>query len=119
MPEGKPLPVWGEGGSSIVAWAWVDDDDWPRLRFYRWWFTDGYPARTLRDGEFKTTILLHREVMNVENGDPIEVDHIDRDRLNARKSNLRLATRWQNEGNKPRPDDYSSKQVGVTKVGDR
>ena len=119
MPDGKPLPIWGEGGSKIIDWAWVDDDDWKTLRRYRWWLTDGYPARTIREGDGKTTMLLHREVMGVPNGDPIEVDHIDRDRLNARKSNLRRASRWQNEGNKPRPDDYSSRTVGVTRVGEK
>lgn len=110
--RGKPLPVWKNG--EICKWAWVSDEDWPRLRRYTWWMVEPYVFRSMyTDDGMKTTIPLHRDVMGLKNGDPMEVDHIDRDTLNNRRSNLKIVTRYENEGN----HDFSassSKKIGVS-----
>jgi hypothetical protein len=114
VPEGKPVPIWGEGGYKIVAWTWVSDEDYAHAKQFRWYMADGYVMRTLKlpDGG-KTSIPMHRDLMGLENGDTREVDHEDRDRLNNRRSNLRIVERWENERNHAREPHYSRK-VGVT-----
>lgn len=79
--------------------AFVDDEDFARLDQFCWranaW---GYPIRSQRISKDKgTTIRLAREIMNAPKG--IEVDHINRDPLDNRRSNLRLVTKRQNVWN--------------------
>jgi len=80
--------------------AKVDDED-SLLAGFRW--TPGsYPFRTVRADGRKTTVYLHRLVadrMGIPRG--VAVDHVDRDRLNCRRSNLRTATTSQNARNRP------------------
>lgn len=42
---------------------------------------------------------VHRYVLGLEKGNPLEADHINRDRLDNRRENLRVATRAQNNQN--------------------
>lgn len=46
-------------------------------------------------------IKMHRYVMGLESNDPRVVDHIDRNRLNNCKSNLRICEQKQNSRNRP------------------
>ena len=113
-PTDRPLAVFGDGGSVIVAWSWLDVETWNHLRRYRWWLTDGYAWRSTREDDGrKSTISQHREVMGLGNGDEMEVDHIDRCRLHNCKTNLRIVNRWENETNKPR-DGAASRFTGVS-----
>lgn len=76
----------------------VDLDDYEKYKHYKWHMDKlGYVKRAYwEDGKPKTT-SLHRDVMNNPKG--MDVDHIDQNRLNNRKSNLRIATRSQNMAN--------------------
>lgn len=56
--------------------------------------------------------LLHRVVMGFRPDDP-EIDHIDGDGLNNRRSNLREATSGQNQANVPPRPGCSSRFKGV------
>jgi len=112
-PDGKPVPIWGEGGYKIIGWCWVSDDDYAYVKQFRWYLADGYVTRTLYLDGRKTSITIHRDLMGLEHGDPREVDHGDRDRLNNRRSNLSIVERWENERNHAREPHYSRK-VGVT-----
>lgn len=65
-------------------------------RFYwshsRW----GYPRRRDRTGK---GVLMHREIMGLALGDPRHVDHINRDRFDNRRENLRFVNQLENSQN--------------------
>lgn len=74
--------------------AIIDDEDYASLSQWNWHVNSyGYAVGYLK----KQKIKLHRLIM----GDPvgIEIDHINGNKLDNRKGNLRLATRQQNAWN--------------------
>jgi hypothetical protein len=73
----------------------VDDDDFEKYGEYK--FYSNGKGHVYRNGE-NGTMYLHREIMNAPDG--MIVDHINGDKLDNRKSNLRLATPRQNQFNK-------------------
>jgi hypothetical protein len=87
----------------VRASATVGEADFARVGALRWKLDDqGYAARSVRvDGGWQT-LRLHREVLQLAPGDDRRVDHIDGDRLNNRRSNLRFATDAQNAQNRTR-----------------
>lgn len=101
----------------VVAWAIVDEDDADSLRSYRWTRTsDGYAARTaIVDGR-KRTVLLHRQLLGLEHGDRRQGDHLNGDRLDCRRSNLRIADFVINGQNKRSFAGTSSQYRGVSWV---
>jgi len=58
------------------------------------------------------TLVLARFLLGVDHG--LEVDHIDRDPLNNRRSNLRIATRHQNAQNRSPNGEGKFQARGVT-----
>jgi hypothetical protein len=90
----------------------LDNEDFLRISKYTWELVCGYASRMqkLSSGKWKR-IILHREVINAPNGK--EVDHIDRNKLNNQKSNLRLANRFINNRNFPLRCDNKSGYAGV------
>lgn len=98
--------------------AMVDIDDYDYYNQWNWCCKDSeYPIRHLKrtkDGK-RETIYLHKEVMGAKKGQI--VDHIDRNKANACKSNLRFATSIQNSGNSSfRSVKKYTKYVGVFKI---
>ena len=88
--------------------AMVDDEDFDvlsKLRWYANWYPNikGYYAR-------RQTKLMHRFIMNAPNGK--QVDHINGDTLDNRKSNLKVCTARENTSNNYR--HRNGKLVGVT-----
>lgn len=96
----KAIPLRKRGGE-IAAYTVVDAEDYAALSAFRWFRTNsGYAARTVRiPGGNCQTILLHRELLALEKGDPLFGDHINRDRLDNRRANLRVVTAAQNTQN--------------------
>lgn len=84
----------------------VDDEDFEYLNQWKWLLTNsGYASRAKSTGirqpdkltyKYKT-LYMHREIMG--NPEKLEVDHINRDKLDNRRSNLRVVTRKQNGRN--------------------
>jgi hypothetical protein len=81
--------------------ALIDVADAALVVQYRWFLAHGYAYTAVRDGGRQVNIRMHRMLMGLANGDPREVDHINRDRLDNRRCNLRLATSQQNDQNRP------------------
>lgn len=87
--------------------ALVDDEDFKRVSQYKWhaycpnqWRGSNkyYAATSTRDACGKNIIIpMHRFLIGANEG--LEVDHINLNTLDNRKSNLRQATRLQNSQN--------------------
>lgn len=80
----------------IVAWAQVDHDDWPLVASRAWHFNGYGYARSVVD---RREVLMHRLVMGFEHGDGRMVDHINRDKLDNRRANLRESSHALNAQN--------------------
>lgn len=105
------LPLRNRAGA-ITGYTFVDDcDDW--TLDHRWRLhSKGYACRgTTIDGKY-VVLLLHRVIMNAPVG--LEVDHIDLDKLNNVRSNLRITTHAQNNQNRPLNANNTSGYRGVT-----
>jgi hypothetical protein len=79
----------------------IDREDWERAIGFNWYLQHGYAVGKPQ----WVSISLHRFIMNAPYG--VEVDHINGNPLDCRKSNLRLCSRAQNARN-------SKKRVGGT-----
>jgi hypothetical protein len=87
------LPLHSRKGS-LRGWAEVDDADFAELASWSWWLsTRGYVQRNvLRPG--RGIIVLSRHLLGLTPADrDWFVDHIDRNRLNNCRSNLRVVDR--------------------------
>lgn len=80
--------------------AIVDDADFMELAQYRWRFdSKGYACRwsTMVNGQ-RTLILMHVAIMNPPKG--LDIDHRNRNGLDNRRENLRIASDSQNQANR-------------------
>lgn len=92
--------------------AIIDDADAP-LVAHRTWYLDieGYPTTRLLKKEGKKLLRMHRVLITPPKG--LFIDHIDNNRLNNRRSNLRIATKAQNMMNRGAPIQNTSGFKGV------
>jgi len=75
--------------------ALIDDEDYERIAKYKWHFSHRYAVTAVYNGKNKKDcICMHNMLMNTPDG--MEVDHIDGDGLNNRRSNLRICTHAEN-----------------------
>lgn len=79
--------------------AIVDDEDFTELAQYRWQCTVTGYARRRKPGVKPTWVFMHREIVKPPTG--CEVDHKNQNKLDNRRSNLRVVTRQQNVWNRP------------------
>ena len=96
------------------ALALVDDADYAALtQMGNWCLSNrGYAVHYTRiDGQRKV-LFMHRVIMAAP--PQLQVDHINRDRLDNRRANLRFATRSQNQANKGLQRNNSSRFKGVS-----
>jgi hypothetical protein len=76
-------------------YAIVDNEDWGALSSFFWYFNGGYAATNSMGDK----IYMQKFLMNTPKS--MDTDHIDRNKLNNRRCNLRICTRSQNLGNRP------------------
>lgn len=95
--------------------AWVDDKDYEWLNQWKWHFVSrGYAYRNQYRREHKGKrkyMSMHRLVNNTPSDKG--TDHINGNKLDNRKSNLRTATQTQNLGNQKKQAGKSSRFKGV------
>lgn len=94
--------------------ALVDDEDYEELNKWKWLaikHRNSFYAGRQPHGSHKgrKIIFMHRQILNCPNN--MQVDHIDHNKLNNQKNNIRICTHTQNLFNKiPRG---KSKYLGV------
>jgi hypothetical protein len=94
----------------------IDPEDFALAFPHRWRLTkDGY-LLTSSPSNRQSGIYLHRLIMNAPKG--VQVDHIDGNKLDNRRKNLRLCTRQQNLCNVAPRKNNKSKYKGVNVAQD-
>lgn len=92
----------------------LDSEDVKRCLKHSWCVDPrGYLAATISTGVHAT---LHRFVLGLEDGDGNTVDHINGNRADNRKSNLRLCTQAENGRNLKLKKNNTSGYVGVGRL---
>jgi hypothetical protein len=106
----KYIPLYGKRGAG--KFALVDDDDFERVLKIRWNINkNGYVYNKSHN-----VLIMSRFILNI-NDPKILVDHIDHNKLNNQKENLRLANKAENNRNKLiSSTKTSSKFKGVFKL---
>lgn len=89
----------------------VDDEDFEKTNKYKWHINNMYAARTTWPSH--KHVYMHRYIMGVKAGQ--EVDHINGDKLDNRKENLRIASHSENGKNQVKPKNNTSGFKGVTR----
>ena|SRR5205085_3618452 len=114
------IPLRARDGS-IRAYALIDAADAEWANRYRWSLSNaGYTVRNVKEHGRTRQYSLHRELLGLGKGDGRECDHINRDKLDDRRANLRVLVRGQNPQNRPSQRTSTSAYRGVcwnTKVG--
>lgn len=105
----------------------IDKKDKEVISKFKWYISaNGYVLGNNGTTKNRKTHYLHRFLLNVK-GRKIQVDHINRNKLDNRRANLRLCTQQQNSGNMKQPKgklgkgvrkaSRSSRFIAVIKVG--
>lgn len=114
LPDGAVrIPLRAMNGS-IRAYAIVDAADAAWVNQWRWCLSDGYAVRAEWDGTRYHPVRLHRALLGLKRGDERDGDHEDRDKLNCRRSNLRIVPKGANSQNQPGHADSTSIYRGVS-----
>lgn len=91
----------------------VDDVDYPILNQYKWYLhTSGYARTSLYVEKKHVKLYMHRLIMNTPRH--LSTDHINGNRLDNRRSNLRICTESQNRMNTGLRSNNKSGYKGVS-----
>lgn len=74
--------------------AIVDREDYKALSQYSWHYHDGYATANIKG----KTVYMHRMVVNTPQG--LHTDHLNHNKLDNRKENLKVCTRFENMQNR-------------------
>lgn len=90
-----------------------DEEDYEIIQKYRWHVdSNGYVIAKKENKSYK----MHRVVLGLTVNDKVEVDHINHNKLDNRKNNLRIVTRSQQCMNTRKRKNNSSGIKGVYKM---
>ena len=93
----KPIPLAGGKGVALV-----DDADYATVNQLKWFLgSSGYAearTRTIK-GLGRRKVLMHRYLLGLQAGDGVYTDHINGNRLDNQRANLRPCSQSQNMAN--------------------
>lgn len=89
------MKLWLSGVAGAGKYAEVDPEDFVMLSRHRWFLRNTYAVAVVDN----RTVRMHRMVMH-EDDSRVVIDHINRDRLDNRASNLRRMTPTENANNR-------------------
>lgn len=95
-----------------------DDEDWPLVAEYTWCNRNGYAATTIWVDGASVGIYMHRLLLGLGPRKPF-VDHINRNRADNRRQNLRIVTQSENLQNRGPNKDNALGIRGVCRAGNR
>ncbi len=94
--------------------ALVDDADYEVIKSYTWFFSDlGYAKTTIWKNNKATQLRMHH-MINGKTKKGEYTDHINGNKLDNRRENLRICTNAENMRNRPAPSSNTSGYKGVT-----
>jgi len=97
------------GGEKVM----VDDEDFNYLKQWKWHISwNGYAVRCSSAKNVCKTFYMQKEIMKTPKG--LYTDHINRNKLDNRKENLRFCNKSQNGFNRGRQINNTSGYKGVT-----
>lgn len=91
--------------------AMIDEEDFELVSRYKW-YARPVERTHYANSKSKKLIIMHRLIMDI-NDPSIQIDHRNRDGLDNRRSNLRIATNSQNTCNRAPYKNRSSIYKGV------
>lgn len=102
--------ILAECGTKIL----VDPEDKPFLERFKWWLNGGYPKTVVFIKRKRIGLSMHRLVSGMKDG---MIDHVNRNPLDNRKSNLRRCTHAQNMSNAIRKKKNKYRGVNASPSG--
>jgi len=116
---GTRLPLLNRDGE-VVGHTLLDPADVEWFSEWRWRLhADGYACRGRKVNGRSTVVMLHRQVLGLPSESEFFPDHINRDRLDNRRVNLRVVTRSVNNINRGRFASATSPFRGVYRTETR
>lgn len=111
------VPLYARDGS-VRAYTIIDGADVPLASAATWRLFIGhlgnrYAYRQMRVDGKRVILFLHRVLLGLGSGHDPEIDHANRDGLDNRRANLRLATHAANMQNRPSHRGSTSQYRGV------
>jgi hypothetical protein len=94
------MPSFTIFGAGAAGTVFFDAEDADRINGHRWRLTAGGYAMASIDGR---SVLMHRLLCDPPPREDEVVDHINRDRLDNRRGNLRAVSRAVNQANRDHP----------------
>lgn len=96
--------------------ALVDDEDFHWINQWKWCYANGYARRRQYVGNGRyVSFSMHRFIIGLETNDGKIVDHINGEKTDNRKSNLRICSNAQNKSNCKQYANNKSGYKGVYK----
>lgn len=108
----RRVPIWNRV-RRVVAWALVDDEDYPMVARLRWHLGgDGYAVHSYKPpGRSPRVLPMHRLIMPPPDG--LQIDHINGRPRDNRKANLRVCNQTQNQWNRVQRGVTHDKRSGL------
>ena len=94
--------------------ALVDDEDFERVNKLKWYAggANGREYAVRRDGRSGPMVMMHRFILGVTDKE-LQVDHKNHVRLDNTRSNIRVATKYQNAQNQYKKSNTLHKYRGI------